>query len=163
MPGQDNHKIEFHIYNGIRMNIRIAQSSDSLDVAHLKLLFNGVDTPAEEYAARLSDPRRVDIPILAEVEGRVVGLVNLRLAPSVFYAEPYAEISELFVEEAYRRRGIGQALVQFAESQAKAAGANEMIILTDFYNHNAQMLYYHLGYEIHDLALSKELGQVGFS
>ena len=33
----------------------------------------------------------------------------------------------------------------------------EMIILTDFYNHSAQMLYLKLGYQIHDLALSKNI------
>jgi len=137
--------------------VRIAQPSDAAEIARLNKLFNGVDAPPEEYAERLADARRVDIPILAEVDGRAVGLANLRLAPAVFYAEPYAELSELFVEEAYRRRGVGRALVQHAEDLAREAGADEMIILTDFYNRSAQMLYFHMGYEVHDMALSKNL------
>jgi GNAT superfamily N-acetyltransferase len=139
------------------LNVRVAQAADAAEIARLNKLFNGVDALPEQYAERLADACRVDIPILAEMDGRVVGLANLRLAPSVFYAEPYAELSELFVEEDFRRQGIGQALVQYAEERAREAGADEMIILTDFYNHSAQMLYFSLGYEIHDLALSKKL------
>lgn len=139
--------------------VRIAQSIDAPEIARLNFFFNGVETPAEEYAARLEDPRRVDIPILAELDGRVIGLANLRLAPSVFYAEPYAELSELFVEGNFRRQGAGKALVRFAERLAAEAGADELVIMTDFYNHQAQMLYFHLGYQVHDLALSKKLNQ----
>jgi GNAT superfamily N-acetyltransferase len=94
------------------ITIRIAQPIDAPEIARLNFYFNGVETPAEEYAARLEDPRRVDNPILAELDGRVFGLANLRLAPSVFYAEPYAELSELFVEKNFRRQGAGQALVR---------------------------------------------------
>jgi GNAT superfamily N-acetyltransferase len=139
------------------IEIRKAEAQDAGAIARLNLLFNEVDTPPESYAQRLADPHRVDWPILAEVDGHAVGLANLRLAPSVFYDAPYAELSELFVEEAYRRRGIGQALVQYAERLAQEAGADEIIILTDFYNHTAQQLYYRLGYENHDMALSKSL------
>jgi GNAT superfamily N-acetyltransferase len=139
------------------ITVRAAQPADAPEIARLNLLFNGVDTPAQDYADRLADARRVDIPLLAEVDGRVIGLANLRLAPSVFYKEPYAELSELFVEEAYRRQGVGQSLVQYAERLAANAGAEEMIILTDFYNHSAQMLYFHLGYQVHDLCVSKPL------
>jgi len=137
--------------------IRFAQPEDSAEIARLNRLFNGVDAAAELYAARLADPRRVDTPILAEIEGHTAGLANLRLTPSVFYAEPYAELSELFVEESYRQRGVGRMLVSFAEDLARKSGAKEMIILTGFYNQPAQALYRSLGYIQHDLALSKDL------
>lgn len=141
------------------LNIRFAQISDAAAIARLNLLFNEVDAPPEQYAARLADARRVDLPILAEVDGHAVGFANLRLAPSVFYAEPYAELSELFVEESYRRQRIGQALVQFAENLARQAGAEEMVVLTGFDNHSAQLLYFQQGYKLLDLALSKKLKQ----
>jgi GNAT superfamily N-acetyltransferase len=139
------------------ISIRKAQPEDAHEIARLNRQFNGVETTPAEYAARLENPQRVDIPILAELDGIIIGLTNLRLAPSVFYNEPYAELSELFVEEAYRRQGAGLRLVRFAERLAQEAGAAEMIIMTDFYNHSAQMLYLKLGYQIHDLALSKNL------
>jgi GNAT superfamily N-acetyltransferase len=144
-------------YNISMFTIRSAHPDDATDIARLNSLFNGVETSPEQYALRLADPRRVDFPILAELDGHIVGLANLRLAPSVFYTEPYAELSELFVEEDHRRQGAGQALVRFAEHMAREAGAEELIIMTDFYNNPAQMLYLNLGYQIHDLALSKTL------
>jgi ribosomal protein S18 acetylase RimI-like enzyme len=137
--------------------VRQALAADAREIARLNTLFNDVTEPPEAYLPRLADPRRVDTPLLAEVEGKVVGFANLRLAHSVFYPEPYAELSELYVEEAYRRRGIGKALILHAEGLARQAGAGEMVILTGDDNQAALGLYRSLGYGDHDLALSKEL------
>jgi GNAT superfamily N-acetyltransferase len=96
-------------------------------------------------------------PILAEINGRAIGIANLRLLAAVFYSAPYAELTELFVEENARRLGAGAALVSFAEQLARQGGAVEMLILTDFYNHAAQQLYRKCGYEHCDIALAKKL------
>ena len=139
------------------LTVRIATPSDAPEIARLNRLFNGVAEPAENYAIRMGDPRRVDTPLLAEINGRVIGIANLRLLTAVFYSDPYAELTELFVEERARRLGAGAALVTFAEDLARRGGAVEMLILTDFYNQNAQQLYRKLGYEHYDIALSKKL------
>ena len=137
--------------------LRIAEPADASEIARLNALFNDVHQPPEFYAARMGEAQRADTPILAEIDGCVVGMVNLRLVKQVFYPEPYAELTELFVEEAYRRRGVARALIESAEELARAAGAPEMLILTDFYNHPAQMLYGALGYVHHDIVVSKKL------
>jgi GNAT superfamily N-acetyltransferase len=139
------------------LKIYIAKPSDSPEIARLMHLFNGVDEPAENYARRLADPRRVDTPILAEDGSQVIGIANLRLLPAALTAEPYAELTDLFVEEGARRLGAGEALVSFAEQLARQGGAVQMLILTDFYNHSAQELYRKLGYEHYDIALAKKL------
>ena len=138
--------------------IRTGQPDDAPEIARLNKFFNGVDEPVANYVRRLGDARRVDTPILAEIDGRIIGLANLRLLPEVFYSELYAELTELFVEEAFRRHGAGRALVSYAEKLALDRGAHEMIILTDFYNDVAQALYRSLGYKHRDIALSKSLG-----
>ena len=140
-----------------RFTVRIATAADASEIARLNRLFNGVDEPVENYTRRMVDPRRVDTPLLAEINGRVIGIANLRLLTAVFYSEPYAELTELFVEERARRLGAGAALVSFAEDLARKGGAIEMFILTDFYNHTAQQLYRKLGYEHYDIALAKKL------
>ena len=137
------------------ISIRTADPSDAPEIARLNRLFNNHDEPAENYRGRLSDPLRVDTPLLTELEGGTVGFANLRLAPAVFYPEPYAELTELFVEEAFRRRGVGRALLAYAEGLALAAGATMLIIQTDFYNHAAQQLYRSAGYCHRDIALCK--------
>jgi GNAT superfamily N-acetyltransferase len=139
------------------LKIHIAKPSDSLEIARLMHLFNGMDEPAENYAKRLADPRRVDTPILAEDGSQVIGIANLRLVPAALTSEPYAELTDLFVEEGARRLGAGEALVSFAEQLARQSGAVQMLILTDFYNHSAQGLYRKLGYEHYDIALAKKL------
>jgi GNAT superfamily N-acetyltransferase len=141
------------------LNIHTALPEDAPEIARLNKLFNGVDEPADNYARRIRDAQRVDTPILAEIDGRVIGLANLRLLPPVFYSEMYAELTELFVEEGFRHHGTGRALVSYAEELALAGCAPEMIILTDFYNGTAQALYRRMGYEHRDIALSKSLGQ----
>jgi GNAT superfamily N-acetyltransferase len=140
------------------LNIRSAQPGDALEISRLNSQFNGVDEPEANYVRRLADARRVDTPIIAELDGRVIGIANLRLLPAVFYPDMYAELTELYVEEEFRRHGAGSALITFAEKMALDNGAHEMIILTDFYNSGAQALYLRLGYEHHDIALSKNLG-----
>ncbi len=139
---------------------RIAENTDSARLAQLvrlNALFNGASDSAEQIAARLADPHRVETVILAEVDDRIIGFAALRVVPCIFFAEPYAELTELYVEESYRRRGAGRALVAHTESLARLAGARQMIILTDFYNSKAQSLYRSMGYVHYDIALTKDL------
>jgi GNAT superfamily N-acetyltransferase len=75
------------------------------------------------------------------------------------YTEPYAELTELFVEEGFRRQGVGKCLVAHAEKLAREAGASKMLILTDFYNHAAISLYRAIGYAHYDIALTKDLSE----
>jgi ribosomal protein S18 acetylase RimI-like enzyme len=137
--------------------IRIANSGDAMEIARLNKLFNDVDEPTEHYAMRMQDSRCVDILILAEIEGRTAGFANLRLLPQVCYADPYAELTELYVEKDFRRLGVGRALTAYAEKLAREAGAQEIFILTGFDNQAALSLYRSLGYGHQDLALSKIL------
>jgi GNAT superfamily N-acetyltransferase len=84
-------------------------------------------------------------------------LANLRLAHSVLHPAPFAELSDLFVEEAQRRKGIGLTLLRFVEELALRGGARRLIIATDFYNHVAQQLYRSAGYRHYDIVLAKTL------
>lgn len=138
-------------------SIREAVAADAVEIARLNAAFNGSDETPDVYATRLADASRVDTPVVAIVDGRMVGLANLRLVKPLFHPDRYAEITEMFVEEAYRRRGIGRALLAQAETLARRAGARQMLILTDFYNDVAQRLYRSMGYSHYDIALSKAL------
>jgi GNAT superfamily N-acetyltransferase len=140
-----------------QITTREAAAEDARDITQLNKLFNKVDLPPEHYASRLSDPARVETFILAEMGGQVVGFAGLRISPTILYTEPHAEITELFVMEASRRQGVGRALMAHTEKIAHAQGANEIIVATDFYNHDAQEFYRALGYGHHDITLSKAL------
>jgi len=138
---------------------RTAESADAAGLAQLvrlNALFNGASDSAEQIAARLKDPRRVETIILAESDDCIVGFAALRIVPCVFFSEPYTELTELYVDESYRRRGVGRALVAHVEKLAREAGARHMLILTDFYNNAAQSLYRSMGYVHYDIALTKD-------
>jgi GNAT superfamily N-acetyltransferase len=142
---------------------RIAKSADTVGLAQLvrmNALFNGASDSAEQIAARLSDPRCVETLIFAETEGQMVGFAALRLVPCILYTEPYAELTELFVEESFRRHGVGKHLVAHVEKLAREAGARKMLILTDFYNHAAISLYRAMGYAHYDIAFTKDLSEI---
>ena len=140
----------------IKATIRMACPEDIPELARLNAAFNGGNESAAALAERFADPRRVEWPIVAEVGGRLVGFAALRLAPGLFYPEPHAEMTELYVEDACRRQGIGRELVKFVECMAVDIGAHELWLMTGLENHDAQEFYRSLGYDHQDLALSKE-------
>ena len=140
---------------------RVATPDDAQELARLNLAFNGASEPAENLAERLSDPRRVETPILAERDNRLVGFAGVRIVPCEFYPTPHAELTELYVEPAYRRQGVGRALAAHAERLAQGSGATELFVLTGFENQAAQGLYRAMGYCDHDLALCKAFNPSG--
>ena len=139
------------------VHIRPATPDDAPALAYLNAIFNESSDPPEQIATRLRDPRRVETPILAEIDGQVAGFAALRVVPCVFYAAPHAELTELYVEPAYRKRGVARALVAYAEKLALEAGADALMLLTGHDNHAAQRLYRTLGYDDLDQALIKPL------
>jgi ribosomal protein S18 acetylase RimI-like enzyme len=139
------------------VRVRTGGPSDCADIARLNRLFNGAEDSPEAYAARLADPRRVDTLLLAELAGGVVGIAVLRLLQPVFYREPYAEVTELYVEESARRQGVGRALMATAGRLAREAGAEEITLLTNTENEAALRFYHALGFELADVSLVKRL------
>ena len=72
---------------------------------------------ARRYARRLID--RMDDPmsrvLVAEVDGKVVGYVLgvvVDLAPEMFSQEATGFLADIYVDEVYRRGGVGKALVE---------------------------------------------------
>ena len=139
------------------ITIRVAQPSDAPELARLNAAFNDVYEPPEVVRARLDHPERVETPLIAVVGRRAVGFAALRLVPCVFYADAHAELTELYVEPGWRRRGIARRLIALAERLAAEGGAGELTILTGDDNAPAQALYRSLGYEDADVALTKVL------
>lgn len=140
-----------------KITTRVATPADAAVLARMNETFNGVVEPPAVLADRLADPDCVETPLLAEIDGQVVGLAALRVVPCVFYETPHAELTELYVEPAFRRGGVGQVLIAQAEQLARERGARMLLVLTDFYNGPALALYHRTGFVNHDLALQKEL------
>ena len=94
---------------------------------------------------------------LAEAGGRLVGFASLRLVPYLSDDVPLAELTELYVDTSYRRRGIGRALVARVEALAHERGATSLHLLTGLRNAEAQAFYRALGFSDLALAMAKSL------
>ena len=104
-----------------------------------------------EAEARAYFERRPEAPVIfvAEVEGRLVGFLELdhrKYAPGCS-SSPVPFIEGWYVEPDAQGRGIGRALVEAAETHARAAGHHE--IASDAEAENADGIAAHraLGYE----------------
>jgi len=77
----------------------------------------------------------------AWVEGELVGFACLYWTFSSIHARDIAYLSDLFVDEAHRGRGVGRALIAACVELARARGAHHLEWLTAEDNATAQRLY----------------------
>lgn len=139
------------------VTIRLAAASDAAELARLIEAFDHVKVTPEQVARRLVAIQGVETVVLAETSGRVVGFASLRIVPSLTDEGLYAELTELYVEAAQRRRGIGRALMARVEALARGQGATRLVLLTGLRNAAAQAFYRAVGYADYALAMRKRL------
>lgn len=137
------------------MLVRDAHEDDAQVLSQLLTEFTHLTVTAAQIHQRLVRSQGVEHPLVAELDGQVVGFASLRLLNYLGEDAPYAEISELFVLERYRRRGIARLLMIEMEVRARAAGASSLAVLTAADNDTAVALYHALGYQAFSIALQK--------
>lgn len=139
--------------------IRLATAADAAELARLNGLFNGATLSPAEQAEHLRAAASTERALLAFVDGHAVGFTCLRFARLITTALPYAEVAELFVEEAFRRRGIARALLIEAETLARALGVPGVILFTGLKNESAQAFYRAVGYHDYAITMRKIFGE----
>jgi len=127
--------------------IRDARASDSAAVARL---LDQLGYPAEP-AAIVSRLERLaivgDRVVVAEVGEEVVGLAHLQVTPTIEYDRPAAKIGALIVDDAHRGEGIGRALVEALEAEARARGCELLFLTTSAQRKDAHEFYRRVGLE----------------
>ncbi len=98
---------------------------------------------------------------VAEVDHTVAGFVAVlaRVPPEEPDEDPtpYAYVSDLVVRSAYRRRGLGRALLEQAERFARGAGASLLRVGVLARNEDARRLYASMGFAPYTAQLIKPL------
>ncbi|HEY3435607.1 MAG TPA: GNAT family N-acetyltransferase [Solirubrobacterales bacterium] len=78
-----------------------------------------------EVRAHLDDPDGASV-LIAEADGEVVGLLSASWQRAIHVPGVYATIQDLWVDEAWRSRGVGAELVEAVASQARARGVSRL-------------------------------------
>jgi len=99
--------------------------------------------------------------IVAEMGGEVVGHLFLIFENDAIYAgeelREYAYVSELFVREEARRKGIGKLLLREAERLTRSRGVRRLAVAVLMGNVGAKSLYTEFGFVPHAIELTKEI------
>lgn len=88
---------------------------------------------------------------VAELDGRAVGLANCFSTVSTFAAKPIVNIHDIYVEAACRGAGIGRALLETVEAEARSRDACKLTLEVLTGNERAQAAYRHFGFSGYEL------------
>ena len=90
---------------------------------------------------RFFDPLEGLGAVVAERDGRLIGLAHYLLHRSTWAPVCYCYLEDMFVDPSVRGGGAGRALIAAVERAAREAGANRLYWTTHESNHTAQRLY----------------------
>lgn len=107
--------------------------------------------------------RRSSRVLVAEEEGRVRGVLGLRLEWGCDGRLERAVVKVLVVDPEHDRRGIGSRLVRFAEGIVRILGYTRVEVAPGLEGWGGGSCWVSLGYDGPDNHLSKELPQLGLS
>jgi GNAT superfamily N-acetyltransferase len=95
----------------------------------------------ETTFARLTDSDESMFGLVAELDGRIVGIAHGILHRSTWAKGPYLYLNDLFVSPDVRGSGAGRALIEGVYARADAMGAERVYWLTHETNAKARRLY----------------------
>jgi N-acetylglutamate synthase-like GNAT family acetyltransferase len=142
----------------VDLTIRDAEPRDAEAIAGL-LAQLGYPTEAASVDARLERLQIVgDRVVVAERDGEVVGLAQLHVSPTLEYERPAAKLAALAVDVSHRGEGVGRALVEAMEAEARARRCELLFVTTAERREDAHEFYRRVGLEETGKRFAKSLG-----
>ena len=141
----------------LKTRVRLATPKDAEVLSKLNQEFNGGNGRASHEIIE-SMEKGSELIAVAELDGRVVGFGCAQSFESFCYKELQGEITELYVEEASRRKGIAVSLISYLEEKLRKLGVCRVKVLTGRNNEIAIKTYKHCNYiEDDELLFKKKL------
>jgi N-acetylglutamate synthase-like GNAT family acetyltransferase len=127
--------------------VRDAEARDAEAIAAL-LGQLGYPAHAASVKARLERLQIVgDRVVVAELDGAVIGLAQLHVSPALEYERPAAKLAALVVDATHRGEGVGRALVEAMEAEARARRCELLFLTTAARREDAHEFYRRVGLE----------------
>lgn len=140
------------------IDFRMAQLSDAPELKKLNDLFNGDGCNEVEAIEESLKQNENEIVCVAVKGNTLVGFCCSQFLKSMCYPYNYAEITELYVMDEYRRQGVGRQLLQFTEDVLVKREVKHLHVLTGNKNTIAQALYRSYGYaDTSEILLDKNI------
>ena len=138
--------------------IREAQTHDIPDLFKMNNELNGAGWSTVESMKESLQKNENELIFVAVYDHKAIGFICGQLYSSICYANSLqCEITELFVREEYRRKGIAAMLIKHLELEFIKNNVHEIIVKTGKNNFNAQKLYEKCGYIYKRMAYLKEV------
>ena len=153
------------------LTVDAADYADPRDAAELVMLLDayardpmGGGAPLNEDVRDAVVPGLAATPgafsLIARLDSEPVGLANCFIGFSTFAARPLVNVHDMGVMPGRRGRGVGRALLQAVEDEARKRGACKITLEVLSGNERAKALYLALGYG--DYQLDPEAGHALF-
>ncbi|MEF3310502.1 GNAT family N-acetyltransferase [Paenibacillus sp. GYB004] len=135
-------------------HVRWATIEDAEDLVRLNREFNGGYRAVEQVQASIESNR--ELVALACLDDTVVGFACAQWFSSFCYDHPYGEITEMYVQEHARRKGLAAGMISLLEEGLRERGVRSVKLLTGLTNERAIQVYQNSGYQKErELLLSK--------
>jgi GNAT superfamily N-acetyltransferase len=122
------------------LTVRRESTVDGVIAAELDALFDeGMSWDAEQGQQFLAHPDT--LLLVARWDGKACGFLSAYRLQRFDRRRAEVLLYEIGVEEPFRRRGVGRALVEEAKRWAAGVGADELWVLTEDDNAPARALY----------------------
>ena len=128
------------------ITVRLARETDAEALFRLNRAFNGEDAAGLERIRQCLRENPMEMVAIAFVEDTPAGFLCGQRLRSMCYDVDYVEITELFVAEEFRRRGVASRLMGFLEGYYREQGIHAFQLFTGGDNRTAQALYAKLGF-----------------
>lgn len=131
------------------MGIQVYQArvEDAEVLFGLNERFNGAGCNALELVRASLETNTQEAVFLVKKGDTVAGFCCVQVFKSMCYNRHYAEITELFIDEGFRRQGLGTELLKKVEEHFSQENFAGFQLFTGDKNWFAQMFYEHLGYQ----------------
>lgn len=129
------------------MNIREAKIDDYVSIQKLNRNGLGYDYPVEKTKEKLQIVLALpsDKIFVAECDNSIIGYIHLE-GYECTYCDSIKNILGIVVEENYRQKGVGRALIRQAEKWAKESGSIGIRLTSGFSRTIAHEFYQSCGY-----------------